>query len=466
MKVIISNNITIKEPTAAVRLFCRMSLVIDNPDYLSRERMGKWTGTAPRYIHLYEEIGGDYILPYGCRKNPEFVDAIKGAQKIWADYKPEGDFKADYKSNIKLYPYQENAAKEALGAKNGIIVMPCGSGKTQTALEVVARLGYKTLWLTHTQDLLNQSMARARSCFDCDADMFGTITEGKINISSGITFATVQTMCKIDLSKYHKQWAVVVVDECQHCCGSPTRVTQFYKVVNSLYAPYKFGLTATPHRNDGLDKSMYALLGDTITTVPKEAVQTTCPVLVEQIDTEYMPEPANVTNFNGTINYSALITDLIENKQRFELISEIINTRCKNKSIVLANRVQYLKDLCGAYKGRGLCISAVGTSKKAKEERKEALKKLGAGEIDCIFATYQLAAEGLDCPELRYVVFATPEKNERTVTQAVGRVARQAPGKKYGKVLDFVDDFGMHKGWARKRLGYYRKLGAEVNILW
>ena len=84
------------------------------------------------------------------------------------------------------------------------------------------------------------------------------------------------------------------------------------------------------------------------------------------------------------------------------------------------------------------------------------------GEIDCIFATYQLAKEGLDVPNLAYVVFATPEKDETTIIQAVGRVGRKAEGKEFGTVVDFVDDFGMYRNWSKKRVGFYRKLGAEV----
>ena len=65
-------------------------------------------------------------------------------------------------------------------------------------------------------------------------------------------------------------------------------------------------------------------------------------------------------------------------------------------------------------------------------------------------------------PNLRYVIFATPEQNETTVIQAAGRVGRKADGKEYGTVVDLVDNFGMYYGWAKKRIGYYNKIGAEV----
>jgi superfamily II DNA or RNA helicase len=125
--------------------------------------------------------------------------------------------------------------------------------------------------------------------------------------------------------------------------------------------------------------------------------------------------------------------------------------------------VQYLKDL-NAYCDTisAVRLSGKGQSKGAKAERRQALYAIEHGEIDCIFATYQLAAEGLDVPNLRYVVFATPEQNETTIIQAAGRVGRKAEGKDFGTVIDFVDDFGMYRGWYTKRLRYYKKIGAEI----
>ena len=129
-------------------------------------------------------------------------------------------------------------------------------------LEIVARIGGRALWLTHTQDLLNQSMTRAKSVLGNIGQ--GTITEGKVNCGDGITFATVQTLSKIDLTEHRDYWDVIICDECHHAAGSPTKVTQFYKVLSNLKALYKIGLTATPKRADGLEESMFALLGDII----------------------------------------------------------------------------------------------------------------------------------------------------------------------------------------------------------
>lgn len=443
--------------------WCEDNLTVPNPDYYKRQAMGKWTGGTPESYDLYETVGDKLTIPFGC------------ARRLWEAFGEEMSFEPlygplreiDYKSGIALYPYQERAVRAAYDLKNGVIVMPCGAGKTQTALELVARIGGRCLWLTHTQDLLNQSMNRAKSVLGVEFGTYGTITGGKVRIGTGITFATVQTMCKIDLTAHCNDWDVIIVDECHKAVGSPTRMMQFYKVLSGLSCRYKFGLTATPKRADGLERSMYALLGDIIHEVSMDDVaSTTCPVNVELIHTGYMPDMNLALAGDGTINYAGLVEDLTHNPERLSVVSQkIIQVSEQGATLVLANRVEYLQRLEDILTKAGricICLSGFGNSKAAKQERKDALRKLNAGEIDCVLASYKLAAEGLDCPNLRYVVLATPEKDPSLVQQATGRVGRKANNKECGIVVDFIDDFGMYKGWYKKRLSVYKKLGYAI----
>ena len=458
MEITVSNKITITNPTPAMLEYCK-ALTLPNPEYHKLQNMGKWTGNTPREIVLYERVGDTLILPFGCIAGVRA--RLKADTPVTLDFAPIRPF--NYQSRIKLYPYQDTAADMAHTYRNGVIVMPCGAGKTQTGLELVSLVGGRTLWLTHTQDLLNQSMSRAKAVLDCPAESYGTITEGKVNIGAGLTFATVQTMAKIDLADLKYAFDCVIVDECHKAVGSPTKVMQFYKVLSALSCRYKYGLTATPKRADGLEKSMFALLGGICVDVPKEVVaDTTCPVKVQMVQTDYFPSMDIVLAGDGTLNYAALVDDLIHDEERFNFVLDHI-PRNAGAVIVLANRVEYLQKLCKAYGGNSLCLSGMGNSKAAKAERKEALQKLNDGEIDCIYCTYQLAAEGLDIPNLRYVVLATPEKDDTRIKQTCGRVERRAEGKVYGTVIDFEDNFGMYHGWAKKRRGYYKKLDYEVS---
>lgn len=210
---------------------------------------------------------------------------------------------------------------------------------------------------------------------------------------------------------------------------------------------------------------MFALLGDVVHEVSRaEVAKNTCPVEVFQYETGYQPDVDVVLCGDGTINYSSLITDLTHNEKRMDFVSNVINDiPAGNSILVLANRVEYLQTLQKKCAGKkSVCLSGMRTSKKARAERKAALKRLNERQIDALFATYQLAAEGLDCPNLRYIVFATPEKDARIIEQASGRVARKAEGKSVGIVIDLIDNFGMFYGWSKKRVSLYKKLGYDI----
>ena len=470
MRILVSNKIKIENYTDEVLDYCRSSLVLDNPEYYKKQAQGRWLGNTQKQFVLYERNGKDLLLPFGCLKDLMNIFGNKCEFRLYIA--PQRHI--DYRSHIELYPYQEIAVQSVLASGNGVLVSPCGSGKTQMALELIARIGGRALWLTHTGELLTQSMDRAKSCYDLPHDAYGTITAGKVNIGTAITFATVQTMANIDVRQYGREWDVIIVDECHKAIGTPTKIMQFYKVLSNLSARYKIGVTATPKRSDGLERCMTALLGNIVHTIPKEEVKRyTCPVRVEKRETGYKPNLDVVLAGDGTIVYSDLIKDLTENEERNGKIAsdvvDLIWNRCGGRVLVLSDRVEHLSVL-----RQSICeelpedkvkqLKALSNSKKAREERRQILKDLNDGKINVVLATYALAKEGLDVPKLDYVVFATPQKDETTVVQSAGRVGRKADGKEFGTVIDYVDDFGLLLGYSKKRNNYYKKLEYEIIV--
>lgn len=421
-----------------------------NPEYVKRMEAGRSTWNVPKEIVLWKQVG-DYIsVPFGMLQ--------------WFRFNGYGVMPTDHLMAHKtvfsgsvdnLYDYQEEAVERGLKAKNGVLVAPCGSGKTQIGLAMCARLGLNTLWLTHTQELLKQSMDRAKRYLD-DVPM-GTITNGKINAVTGITFATVQTMSKIDLSEFKDFWDVVIVDECHRCVGTPTQLTMFYRVVNSLSARYKYGLTATPKRADGMEKAMYALLGPKFYEITKEQVKgNTCPLcILEPKQTGWEPDLDACLNPDGTLNYTALITDCVENEDRNRIIANEINFAVAENgtTLVLSERVHHLELLAE------MCQYKYGILSTAKKRyRQDLLQRLSNGEISVLFATYAIAKEGLDIPCLRNLVMASPVKDEITVTQSAGRVMRKYPDKECGCIWDFEDNMRMLQKWLQKRMAIYKKV--------
>ena len=454
MQVTISNNIRIENPSKEILYWCKTHLKLPNPEYAKKARMGFWVGDTPKELHLYEVHGDELILPYGTLKQiqPLIKDSV-----VTSDFKPYESI--DYGDPIPLYDYQEKAVESAKSGLYGILRSKAGSGKTQMGIALVKKYGRRALWLTHTKDLLNQSKERAERYMD--KSLIGTITEGKVNIGKGITFATIQTLCKLDLAQYKDLWDVIIVDECHRVAGTPTQLSMFSKVLNSLSARHKYGLSATVHRADGMIQATFALIGEIVYTVPDEAVaDKVMQVGIKPIGTG-VTYSYECLNTDGTLNYTKLISYLCTNSARNHIISSHIVAESDKPCLILSDRLEHLERLISllppTMKPYAVMISGKMTSKKGKAEREQALEDMRTGQKKYLFATYSLAKEGLDIPCLERLFLATPQKDYAVITQSIGRIARTHEGKANPIVYDFVDDVGYLVKSYKKRCTTYQK---------
>ena len=191
-----------------VEKWCKENLVLPNPDYAKKARMGFWLGNTPKTLSLYEINGDDLVLPYGCFN--EILRLCPLMAEVRMDFVEHE--RIDYGCTLPLYDYQQKALDALVECGKGILQSPAGSGKTQIGIATAVALGARTLWLCHTLDLVKQSKSRAEQYMS--PSLTGTITEGRVQIGKAITFATVQTMCNLDLSQYRDVWDCIIVDEC------------------------------------------------------------------------------------------------------------------------------------------------------------------------------------------------------------------------------------------------------------
>ena len=434
----VSNQLTIYQNEnyySSLLDWCKKNMIVNNPEYEKKKRMGFWIGNTPSKLNLYQINEGNLVIPFGALR--QIISNFKPKDFV-LDFSPEN--KIDFNCKIPLYDYQEEAVKKLIESKFGILQSPCGTGKTQMGIALATMIGLKTLWLCNTLDLTNQSKDRAKQYMD--ESLLGTITEGKVNIGKGITFATVQTLSNLDLSEYKYEWGCIIVDECHHCVGTPTKVTQFSKVLNNLAAKHKYGLTAALSRCDGLERCANYLLGDIVHTVSPETIadkMVTAKIQCIKLDT---PQSFEYLGTDGMLNYTKLLEYLCNEVPRTNEIASILNSNSEHYNLVLSDRLTHLKSIMALVERQDLCCMVDGsmTSKKGKEQRKQALEDMRQGKKHYLFATYSLAKEGLDIPRLDRLYLTTPHKDKSTILQSVGRIRRKCDGKAEPIVYDFVDD--------------------------
>lgn len=469
MKIIISNVIIIQDANDKIVNYCKNTLTFKNPDYDKKKRMGFWVGNVPRDLKLYDYYDDLYYIPIGC-----FSD-------IWNLHPYKDDYK-DYTisksikitSNIKLRDYQQPCLNAIESYFTGLFILPAGTGKTMTALQCVYKLKQKTLWLTHTQDLLNQAKAECENNMSCKTS---TITKGKCDYSGDVVFATVQTLVNIiDKGEISQdEFGLVIVDEVQHCIISGESVMQFQKCVSYFASRYKIGLTATLHTANGLHIVIPKIIGNIIYELRKEgsnligyyegeevvkvpADMFQIPARIQFVKTNYSPIGKDIYDkYNQTISFSKLITDIANDVERNRMIIELLKN-IQGSTIIVSDRTEQLSLLADYFGDDAFFVDG----KTKKDVREKGLEQVKSGQVKYLFATYKLICEGFNAPILENLVMATPVKDLRIVIQSVGRVQRPYKNKKVARVYDLVDDVGKLDKFLRERKKIYKKEGYEI----
>lgn len=454
MIITVDSIITVQQPDAKLLDWCNQHLIIENPSYYKLMRMGRRAWNIPQKIVFYKYYDGRLILPRGCLKDvwDMFPDMSLYRHRM-TKCQP-----VEFRSRIVLRDYQRPAVRAVKSGKQGIIVMPCGAGKTETALQVITELGQPALWITHTTDLLNQSLNRAKDKLQLGAGEYGVIGGGEYTVGSHITFSTVQSLRQKDLDSLAWRFGTVVVDECHRAFMSDSKMGMFEEVMERLPALYRIGITASEHRSDGLIQGMYHLIGRKIYEVPQERLNQGGNLMlptVKAIPTGWSYEG------DKTMEFGAMLCEMINDYGRNTMIRDQINRNVGRCCLVLSDRLEQLEwlyQMADSFGGKEYI-----NGKSSRKNRDEAIRRMKSGESNILFATYSLAKEGLDIPGLDRLFLCTPHRDKVAVQQSVGRIMRQHEGKTDAVVYDFVDNEGLCISQYKSRKAVYRKLGCRVD---
>lgn len=433
-------------------------LTLPNPAYEQAKWYGYRSGryivpSVPKDLTFYKE--GSYLeVPRGFLD--ELLNLLGDVPVVLLDRTVTTP--VTFRSKIDLHEYQVPLVETAVREGFGILSSPPGSGKTVMGLEVIARLGQRTLWLIDSHELVRQTLDRASSFLELDDGDLGVYSGGKRILGNLLTIATLQTVHR-DVrtpqgESLRRHFGLIVQDEA-HIAPAPT----YCEVIAQLDARYRLGLTATPYRGDNLTPVMFWVLGPLLSRIDAKTLHRAGEVVLPEV-------LVCGTSFSSLKeDFASLIRELINDYERNKLIIDVL-VKEGGYSLVLSGRVAHCKALQALYEERIPGKSAVLVGSLAKGVRGDVIENINKKEITTIFATISLAAEGLDIPHLDRLALVTPTKARRVLEQAVGRVMRTVAGKEGALVLDFVDfAVPMLSRQFNTRLQLYKSLELEVVYL-
>ncbi|MAE45381.1 MAG: helicase [Planctomycetes bacterium] len=179
-----------------------------------------------------------------------------------------------------LREYQSGAAKafHAGGTElggSGVVVLPCGAGKTVTGMAVMELVGAKTLILTTNTVAVRQWCEELLDKTELTSDQVGEYT-GDEKVIKPVTITTYQmlTWRRSKASAFEhfevfssENWGLVIYDEV-HLLPAP-----IFRVTADLQARRRLGLTATLIREDGKEDEVFCLIGPKRYDVPWKVLE-------------------------------------------------------------------------------------------------------------------------------------------------------------------------------------------------
>jgi DNA excision repair protein ERCC-3 len=160
-----------------------------------------------------------------------------------------------------LRPYQEQAIDNFFAGGSGVVVLPCGAGKTLVGAGAMARADTTTLILVTNTVSARQWRSELLKRTSLTEDEIGEYS-GQVKEVKPVTIATYQILTAKRKGEYAHlalldalDWGLIVYDEV-HLLPAPV-----FKLTAELQARRRLGLTATLVREDGRESDVFSLIG-------------------------------------------------------------------------------------------------------------------------------------------------------------------------------------------------------------
>lgn len=489
----------------------KFSYYVDGYFFMKKYKSGVWDGK----IHIFQRNGR--LLPIGL-----LFDLIKLLKKSKYEIKASDEVKSlygqivediDFNCGLKLTPryYQDEIIRECIRHKKGLFISPTASGKSFIISCIINSLQRqnlisRALIIVPTTNLIEQFYTDMIG-YGMDQNLLGKFYAEEKNWDKEILISTWQSLAydnekmrKNEISKIRKELKkksieeiekeklsirlnkitskdyidrvndlmdtrknlmltqdCFIVDECQSV--KSTEVSNLMKKIKN--AEYRYGCTGTmpDSQLDMINIKSYIgpiLKRYTVKELTDSGFLNPCSIDIYNL---YYSEKAT-----GKLN--AVKEEIFNKPFRRKIINKLIERIGSKNALILVGLVekegkvleQQLKEAFPHKK-----IKFIFSEVKIKERERWRLKCINEDNV-IIIAIYSLFQQGVNIPNLSYIIFGSSYKAKIRTLQSIGRSLRKSKNKEVSKIIDIVDHSNKFlPKQADERIKYYNKEEFEIN---
>jgi len=367
--------------------------------------------------------------------------------------------------NFSLRKYQKEAInsfyrKGDIRGGNGVIVLPCGAGKTVVAMGIMASIKERTIILTTSTVAVKQWIRELLDKTDISKEDIGEYTASSKEIKP-ITVTTYQMLTyrkekgadflHLDLFNDYN-WGLIIYDEV-HLLPAPV-----FRATIEVQSTRRLGLTATLVREDGLETDVFSLIGPKRFDMPWQELEQQgyiAPVICYEVRIA-MPEKLRLEYVSASKRQKFRLAS--ENPKKSKVIKNLLQKHSDDQVLIIGH---YLNQLRKISKDFSLPIITGQTS---INERERLFSEFRDGKIQALVVS-KVANFAIDLPEASVAIQISGTFGLRQEeAQRLGRILRPFGGNKQAHFYTLVSRDSVEQEYALNRQLFLTEQGYKYGI--
>ncbi|MEM1308073.1 MAG: DNA repair helicase XPB [Cyanobacteria bacterium P01_H01_bin.153] len=360
-----------------------------------------------------------------------------------------------------LRPYQQAAADlfyqagQARGG-SGVIVLPCGAGKTMVGMAAMGAIQQQTLILTSSLTSVRQWR---RELLDKTTLTAAQIAEysGEQKATGPVTLATYQILTyrqnKDDRFRHlglfeQQSWGLIIYDEV-HLLPAP-----IFRITADLQARRRLGLTATLIREDGREGDVFTLIGPKRYDVPWRELETQGFIAAATCSEIRVPQSASRQMEYATAPRRQQFRIAAENPQKLAVVRQLLQQTAAHQTLIIGEYIDQLRAIAAAVS------FPLITGKTSQKEREQLFQAFREQEIVGLVLS-RVGNFALDLPDADVLIQVSGKFGSRQEeAQRLGRVLRPKANGGSAEFYTLVslrtceEDFAQHRQLFLTEQGY------------
>jgi DNA excision repair protein ERCC-3 len=359
----------------------------------------------------------------------------------------------------QIRKYQELAAEGFWHGGSGVVVLPCGAGKTIVGAAAMAHAKATTLILVTNTVAARQWRDELLRRTDLNEDDIGEYSGSKKEIRP-VTIATYQVMTTKKQGVYAHldlfdaiDWGLIIYDEV-HLLPAP-----IFRFTADIQSRRRLGLTATLVREDGMEGEVFSLIGPKRFDVPWK-----------EIEAQGYIAPADCVEVRVTLTDAERLNyATAEQEDRYKFCA----TTQTKKAVAIALAKQHADDqvlVIGQYLEQidelaaALGVPVIKGATPIKE-REILFTKFRSGEIKCLVVS-KVANFSIDLPEASIAIQVSGTFGSRQEeAQRLGRILRPKADGRGARFYSLVARDTIDQDFAQNRQRFLAEQGYAYRII-